>query len=130
MSIVKKAIDAVVRQTTVERLAQHILKEIFKVLSAQGPNLNGAEAREVLYTVLGALVGKIAYDSLTYTSPVSKTKQDLFNEVSESFLNCKINLQESIAVGMENAVREFSKQEVEYFCALHPVQDSKSKKVH
>lgn len=130
MSIIKNAKKTIDKQEAVDRITRHIVKEVFKLIDSQKDNLGVDGVQAVIYGVLASFTTTVAYSSLAYQPSETTSDKEKYNITSSNFLNCKIAVQEAIAAAFSGAMHDFTGKEIEYFCNISVVQETKSKKVH
>jgi hypothetical protein len=115
-----------VKSRICDEFAEKLVQETIRVMTEKVKRTGQDIARDLFATYLTKLVGTITYGTLT-SAPHGMNAEDKYKYTAKAYALLKLDLQNSLSDGVQDAVKAFTGRDQEYYCQILPIPESVNK---
>lgn len=105
-----------------------LVTSTFKILNARKSTRSNIEMQPELYFL--SLYIKAMVDGSLRDKIPTKSKEERYQAIKDSFEKTKFSIQEAIAIAFQTSMRNHANTPVEYYCQIKPVPEPVNTNTH
>jgi hypothetical protein len=113
----------------VENFTDNVAQESIKLLKAYGSSKANKHKVDLLKQFLVSYVKLIVYHAVAKLPDTILSEKDSFKFARENYKSIKIDIQDAVADGFQQAIVPFANADVDYYCNISTVGDPINTKI-